>query len=157
MAFTPQEEALLRKTLDEGRVRAVLDRYFQCVDAGRWELLESIFTADATFEFTFSPTEKKTVSGGKAIAEYFKERNKIFKVKTHFVGHAYIEIKGDVATADTYCISNVVLGERIAIRGLRYADTLVRGSDGEWRFSTRLHRGLWQHYAAFLEPEVPRT
>lgn len=143
--------------IEELRVRSVIDRYFHCVDSGAWALLRTIFTDDASFEFNLSPTEKKVLKGGQAIVDYFQDRNKIFKTKTHYVGHSEITIEGSVAKADVYAISNVIIGDKVAVRGLRYADELVKGADGNWRFRNRLHRGLWQYYAAFVEPEVPKT
>ncbi len=151
------EDQINLRILEEIRVRKTIDRYFHCVDSGAWEMLRDCFTDDAKFEFNLSPTEKKVLNGGKVIADYFQDRNKIFRTKTHYVGHAEITVEGSVAKADVYAISNVVLGERVAVRGLRYADELVKGKDGTWRFSSRLHRGLWQFYAAFVEPEVPKT
>jgi hypothetical protein len=143
--------------IEQLKVRAVIDRYFHCVDSASWAKLRTIFTDDASFEFNLSPTEKKVLKGGQNIADYFQDRNKIFRTKTHYVGHAEITIEGSVAKADVYAISNVIMGEKVAIRGLRYADDLVKGADGQWRFQSRLHKGLWQYYAAFVEPEVPKT
>ena len=143
--------------IEELKVRAIIDRYFHCVDSGDWVKLRTIFTDDASFEFNLSPTEKKILKGGQAITEYFQDRNKIFRTKTHYVGHADITLDGNVAKADVYAISNVTIGEKIAVRGLRYADELMKGTDGQWRFRSRVHRGLWQHYATFVEPEVPKT
>lgn len=143
--------------IEELKVRTTIDRYFHCVDSGDWAKLRTIFTDDASFEFNLSPTEKKVLKGGQAITDYFQDRNKIFRTKTHYVGHAEIALDGNVAKADVYAISNVTIGERIAVRGLRYADELVKGTDGSWRFRSRVHRGLWQYYAAFVEPEVPKT
>lgn len=157
MPFTATEEDTIRKTIEETRVRWVIDRYFHCVDSQSWKLLAAIFAEDATFEFNFSDTEKKVLKGNQVIADYFQERNKIFRTKTHYVGHAEIAIIDNVAKADVFAISNVVIGEKIAIRGLRYADELVKGADGIWRFKTRLHKAQWQHYAAFVPPEVPKT
>jgi hypothetical protein len=155
MAFTPAEEAAIRKELDQIGVRRTLDRYFHCVDAGDWDLLATCFTDDAYFEFNLSATEKKVLQGGKVITDYFHDRNRLFKTKTHYVGHAEIVITGDTAKVDLYALSNIVINDRISIRGLRYADELVRGADGNWRFRKRVHRALWSHYATFVEPEVP--
>jgi len=143
--------------IEELKVRAVIDRYFHCVDSASWAKLRTLFTDEASFEFNLSPTEKKVLKGGQAIADYFQDRNKIFRTKTHYVGHAEIAIEGTVAKADVYAISNVVIGEQVLVRGLRYADELHKGADGAWRFHGRLHRGLWQHKAVFVEPEVPKT
>jgi len=155
MAFTQAEEAMIRNELDQLGVRRTLDRYFHCVDAGDWELLETCFTEDAYFEFNLSATQKKILEGGKVIADYFHERNQLFRTKTHYIGHAEITVNGDSAKADVYALSNIVINDRISIRGLRYADELVRGADGNWRFRKRVHRALWSYYATFVEPEVP--
>lgn len=143
--------------LDELKVRTVIDRYFHCADSADWAKMRTIFTEDASFEFSISPTERKQLTGAQGIADYLQDRNKLFRTKTHFVAHAEIDIEGNVAKADVYAISNVVIGERIAVRGLRYADELVKGADGQWRFRSRVHRGLWQHYATFAQPEVPKS
>lgn len=155
MAFTQAEELQIAATVDELKVRAVIDCYAHCMDTGNWDLVVDIFTDDAVFEFNATPTNKKTLIGGKAISDYLKDRNRLFKTKTCFVCHTHITVSGGTAISDTFVSSNVGMGERIAIRGLRYHDELVRGTDGNWRFSTRIHKPLWQHYAVAAVPEVP--
>lgn len=155
MAFTAAEELRLAQTLDEAQVRAVIDCYAHCMDTGNWDLVVDIFTDDAVFEFNATPTNKKTLIGGKAISDYLKDRNRFFKTKTCFVCHTHIIVTRDKAISDTFVSSNVGIGERIAIRGLRYHDELIRGVDGKWRFSMRIHKPLWQHYAEAAVPEVP--
>ena len=83
--------------LDEMKVRAVIDRYFHCADAGDFAKMRTIFTDDADFEFSTSPTERKQLKGAQGIADYLQDRNKLFRTKTHFVAHAEIEINGNVA------------------------------------------------------------
>ena len=151
MAFTAAEEARIRKVTAEASVREVIDRYFHCVDSSDWDLLATCFTDDASFEFNPTSTEKNLLNGGNAIVDFFRDRNLVPRTKIHFVGHAHVVVAGNSAKADVFAISNIVVKQRIAVRGLRYQDELVMGVDGEWRFKSRLHRPLWQYLVPLAE------
>jgi ketosteroid isomerase-like protein len=159
VAFTQAEEAALRQLMNELGVRKAVEGYFHAVDAYDWDLCAELFTEDAVFEFNANTDHKTVIEGGRSkIMPYFRDRNSLFKAKTHRISHLHIKINGDTAECDTFGVSNVVFQDnRMAVRGIRYADSLVRGQDGVWRFRKRVHSVGWQHFAEPVPPEVPHV
>ena len=60
----------------------------------------------------------------------------------HFVGNHRVELDGDAATGDTYCIAHHLTGKDDYVMHIRYEDTYVRTSAG-WRIQTRDLHLLW--------------
>jgi len=156
--LTEREIAALRPLIDELGVRRAVELYFHAVDAYDWDLLASLFTKDGMLQFSTSADHATALTGGPNIAAYIRERAGLFKVKTHRISHLKITVDNDRAECDTFAISNIVLLDgRMAVRGLRYQDFLLRGDDNTWRFTKRLHKAIWQHYAESVPPEVPKA
>ncbi len=69
-----------------------------------------------------------------------------YPILMHFVGNQLIDVKGDAADVETYCIAhlceNGAEGKRITFRGLRYIDHLVK-QNGEWRVTARVQACDW--------------
>lgn len=151
MALTADEEDGLRDMLHRGLIRETLERYFHSIDAYDYAGLASCFTDDAAFEFNPAPGEKLLLTGGAAIAEFFRQRRGNFKAQCHFLNHAAITLAGGSASAMVYAMSNIIFEDRIAVRGLRYADRFARDAAG-WRISQRVHTPLWQYNATPVTP-----
>ena len=60
----------------------------------------------------------------------------------HFVGNHRVQVDGDSASGDTYCIAHHITGKDDYVMHIRYEDTYVRTADG-WRIGTRDLRLLW--------------
>jgi hypothetical protein len=60
----------------------------------------------------------------------------------HFVGNHRVQVDGDEASGDTYCIAHHLTGKDDYVMHIRYEDTYVRTADG-WRIRTRDLRLLW--------------
>jgi hypothetical protein len=157
--LTEGEVAALRPLINELGVRKAVEGYFHAVDAFDWALCADLFTDDATFEFNANTDHKSVIEGGgQTIMAYFRDRNSLFKAKTHRISHLNMTFDGDTAECDTFAVSNVIFQDnRMAVRGIRYADSLVRGDDGRWRFRKRVHIVIWQHFAEPVPPEVPHV
>lgn len=158
MAWTAQEDAALRAMLHRGEVRDVLERYFHSIDSYDTEALADCFCADAQFEFNANTDDRKVLTGADAIAAFFRERRNNFKAQCHFLNHVAITLEGEgAAAADVFAMSNIVFEDRIAVRGLRYRDRLVRGTDGRWRIHRRVHTPLWQYNGTPVPPFTAST
>ena len=63
-----------------------------------------------------------------------------YKATTHFNGQSTIQLNGDHATGESYCLAHHLYtdaGERkLMIASLRYHDAFVK-LDGVWRFAER--------------------
>jgi hypothetical protein len=58
----------------------------------------------------------------------------------HVNGQSTIEIRGDTATGETYCLAHHIFMDKgqhiLMIMGIRYYDTIVR-MNGHWLFAKR--------------------
>ena len=63
-----------------------------------------------------------------------------YSFTTHFNGQSTINIHGDTATGEAYCLAHHILeaedGRMLILMSIRYEDTFQRTLDG-WRFSER--------------------
>lgn len=143
-------EAALRRLLDENEIRAVIARYARTVDHSDWDGLRSCYHPDAT--------DAHGAHNG-SIGDFI-ESSKRFVAKvdsmTHFMGQSSLEVDGDRAWVETYCLCLVrycasgdgkPAMERIA--NIRYVDIFER-RDGEWKI---LRRKL-VHHPSRLDPVV---
>jgi ketosteroid isomerase-like protein len=141
-------ERLLQSLLDERDIRAVIARYARSVDHSDWDALRSCYHPDAT--------DAHGAHNGSV--DDFLESSKEFVHKvdsmTHVMGQSTIEIDGDMAWVETYCLCLVrysAKGEddlpmdRVA--NLRYVDIFER-RDEQWRIR---HRKL-VHHPSRLDP-----
>jgi uncharacterized protein (TIGR02246 family) len=122
--------------LEELRIRKVLEQYCARLDAGEAEQLGELFSEDCSFTMMGN-----TYQGRAAIAAVWSRLTKTDRPATlHLLVNPLITVNGDTADA----VSGWTMVERsgehgrpvVALAG-RYHDTLVRGEDARWRFSSR--------------------
>src|SRR5262249_52705225 len=102
------------------------------------ELLSAVFTDDGVFH----SQANHHAPGGKVIATEITTRHKTkYSATFHLVGNQTLDIKGDTANGETYCValhwyvSDGVHFEKIVY--VRYQDTAVR-VNGRWKFKERV-------------------
>ena len=128
----------LRRLLDESAIRALIARYSHAIDRLDWDELRSCYHDDAV------DLHGDDFAGGiDAYIEWLHEHLPATLVATmHFTGTQSIEVDGDVAWAETYCLALHRLSAtadaptRDAVRPVRYVDRLER-RHGEWRIARR--------------------
>ena len=83
------------------------------------------------------PTQELT--GREALTPVFDDLNR-YQATTHFNGQSTIELDGDRATGESYCLAHHLFtedGERkLMVASLRYHDTFLN-IDGTWLFAER--------------------
>ncbi|MCW2613535.1 MAG: hypothetical protein JWN08_529 [Frankiales bacterium] len=132
----------VQELTDRLDIAEVLARYCDALDQRRWDLLQTVFTADASADYgsVGLPT------GVEEIATAIRRTIADLDATQHLVGNIQVQVQGDTATAQCYLISQHVRagqpgGEEYLLGG-RYVDELVRTPDG-WRITfRRLHR-MW--------------
>ena len=125
------------RTADELAISRLLATYARAVDRRDWDLLRSIFHADAT-------DQHGPYSGGvEGLVSFLEETLADVEITSHTIGQSLIEfVDEDVATSETYALA--VHRERrkdgtpVDLRfGVRYLDRLER-RDGGWAIADRV-------------------
>jgi hypothetical protein len=126
----------VQRLRDEADIRTLTARYARGVDRLDWDLVRSCYHDDAV-----------DVHGGRTfnvdeLIEYLRERLSRSAATVHFLGNQLIELDGDVAWAETYCLAR----HRDPVPGgssqqdleqfVRYVDRVERRG-GQWRFASR--------------------
>ena len=152
-AIPPEEAA------DRLAIREVVDAYARCADRRDADGQKALFTADTRFVVYMAgegtdPTDD--LHGRESLTPVFENLN-AYEVTTHFNGQSTVELDGNRATGETYCLAHHVYsadGERkLMVASLRYHDTFVK-ADGTWRFSERRLYVDWTETRAVAAAEV---
>jgi ketosteroid isomerase-like protein len=123
-------------------IRELFDAYAHCADRRDAEGQKSLFTEDTHF-LVFMEGEgtapSQELNGREALTPVFDDLNR-YEATTHFNGQSTIDLDGDLATGESYCLAYHLFtedGERkLFLASLRYLDTFVK-RDGGWLFAER--------------------
>jgi hypothetical protein len=122
----------IQQLLDRHAIHEVLMRYARGIDRCDFELVEQCYHRGATDDHgRFKGTIEDFIPWVKVQLDRFDST-------MHFLGNVLIELDGDAAAAETYCIAyHRLKGEDVdSIAGLRYVDRFDKRS-GEWRIAHR--------------------
>ena len=131
----------LDELADRMALRDLVSRYPGIPDDRNYALVDEVFTEDAELVGPgFSLTGREQIRVGmQAIEQY--------SATLHCVHNHTIELAGDTARGETYCVANhlhEVDGVPYKLDwGVRYSDHYRRDSGG-WRISRRELRVVWQ-------------
>jgi len=124
--------ATLQALLDRERIREVLARVARSIDRLDLELMASCYTSDAV-------DERHGVE--RPIAEFVawvEPLLRSFASTLHQLTTQLIEVDGDVARVETYCVARHVACDgdggpgEVWFTYLRYVDSMARDGDGRW-------------------------
>ena len=136
--LTPQEIS------DHIEINQLQQRYFRSMDTWNYDLLESVFTPDATVHY--DALQGANTSYRDMIPQ-FRSFNRHFSFMQHKGGQLLIELDGDTAQSShnmrALHVQTTLEGEpnRWAIYGV-YQDRLVRTPDG-WRIRERFYKSMY--------------
>jgi hypothetical protein len=134
----------LNDMADRIAIKELIDAYSRNADRRHPESQANLFTPDGiieNYEGEPSATNKPDaiLKGRKVLADAFATLKK-YDITMHFNGQSDIQLQGDTATGETYCLAHQFWkqnNERILmIIGIRYYDTFVR-INGSWFFAKR--------------------
>jgi ketosteroid isomerase-like protein len=135
-AINPEEAA------DRLAIRALIDAYAHCANRRDAEGQMALFTEETVFHvFMDSRASEATyvLRGRAALAPVFAAL-KQYQATTYFNGQSTVDLHGDQATGETYCIAHylTVDGENrtLMLASIRYLDQFVK-MDGQWLFTER--------------------
>ncbi|MFE4544183.1 nuclear transport factor 2 family protein [Arthrobacter sp. NPDC056727] len=128
---------------DHQAIRDLVDGWAHFADRRLRQQQAGLFTPDgkvAVYAGDPGSTEPmQVIEGHAALAKSF-EILQTYDVTTHFNGQSTINVDGDTATGESYCLAQHMWtenGQRVLlVLSIRYVDTFVR-HDSEWRFSDR--------------------
>ena len=134
---------LTGEAADRQAIRDLVDAWARCADRRRPADQAGLFTADGTVTvYTGDPGSTdpaQRLQGHGEMAEAFKVLD-AYDVTTHFNGQSTVQLDGDKASGETYCLAHHVWeedGQRtLLVLSIRYLDTFVR-QEGGWRFAER--------------------
>jgi 3-phenylpropionate/cinnamic acid dioxygenase small subunit len=134
----------LQEISDRIEINDLLIRYTKAIDEKDWELLDSVYTADADIDYT--------TSGGIAgkypeIREWLAKALAMFPMTVHFIGNSEIELDGDRAKGKTFVLNPMGFPKEggeidMFTVGAYYIDDLVRTADG-WRIAKRFEQQVY--------------
>ena len=140
--MTPDDQ---REFLDRLEIRTLVDRYARAADRVDGDGAASLFTEQGALRIfhrgIVDPVRERI--GREAIATAFTGLSR-YDVTLHVVANHLVEIDGDTAVGETYCLAHHVRsideGEAAHLSDLmmaiRYLDTFVRTVSG-WRIAQR--------------------
>jgi len=133
----PRVQALV----DKQEIHEVVLRYCRGIDRMDEELVRSCYHPDAI-------DEHGSFTGG--VDDYVAFAWKLlarYDVTMHFVGNVLIEVRGDAARSEAYCIAHHRSESGPAssnlATGCRYIDTFERREDRVWRIAKRVVTTEW--------------
>ena len=126
---------------DERALRKLAYRYARMIDRREWAEIPRVFTEQAQLRGPgYSMQGHDELAGGLATID-------MFSATLHCVHNQLVEVAGDAATGEIYCVANHLLEkDGVAYKldmGIRYEDRYERGPDG-WRIAERILNLVWQ-------------
>jgi hypothetical protein len=103
----------------------------------------ALFTSDTRFlVYMERGADRSTqeLAGRESLAPVFDQLN-TYQATMHFNGQSTVELDGDRATGESYCIAHHLYeadGQRtMMVAYIRYLDQFARQPDGSWLFAER--------------------
>lgn len=131
----------LQEISDRLEIEAVLVRYTRAIDTGAWDVLDTVFTPDATIDYTESGGVADSYPAVKAwLAEVLPA---FFPRRMHTLGQCEVHVDGDTARVTAYFHNPMPLEDRLVEIGGYYHHELVRTVDG-WRSRRLREEVVWK-------------
>jgi SnoaL-like domain len=131
---------------DRLEIQQLMVIYSNAIDAGDFDRLDAVFTADAYIDYR--------AMGGidgryPEVKAWLGPALKYFPRYYHLVANTEIVLAGDAATSRTACFNPMEVplpegGHQVMFLGLWYLDKLTRTPEG-WRISERVEEACYQH------------
>ena len=140
----PVDEAALRRVEDRLALRELVDRYACIADDRDYALVDQVFSEDGVLVGPgFELAGRDAIRAGMQGIEQYE-------ATLHCVHNQLVEIDGDDATGETWCVASHLFsaeGQRQKLDwGIRYRDAYRRTAAG-WRITRRELRLVWEQEA----------
>jgi len=141
--MTVHTTILPQKAADRLAIRELVDAYAHCADRRDARGQMALFTEDTRFlvfmdYFSDQPTQE--LHGRESLAPVFDNLN-TYAVTMHFNGQSTIDLDGDRASGESYCLAHhLTIGEdgirSMMVASIRYLDQFVKQAS-RWLFAER--------------------
>jgi hypothetical protein len=143
--------------IDRLEIDDLLTRYTVALDTRQWGLLATVFTPDATIDYTSSEGIKGQFP---EVAAWLEKALTPFSATQHLLGNRHIELDGDQGTGRTYFFNPNSLADEagkatMLFVGGFYLDKFVRTAEG-WRIADRFEQTTWVNSDEPLDAIVAR-
>ena len=129
--------------LDRAEISDLLDEYAYAIDTRDFDLVASLFTEDATLDYTSSGGPRAPRDD---VVEWLRASLPAVALTQHLLTNRRIRIDGNTATARTELFNPLLFdgddGTQLLLLGGDYTDRLVR-TDRGWRIAERVHTTTW--------------
>jgi hypothetical protein len=134
----------IQEISDRIEIEDVLQRYTAAIDAKDWDLLDTVFAADATLDYT---TSGGPVGPYPEVKAWLQEVLAVFPMTHHMIGKSTVALDGDRAECRSIFYNPMAMsidehgrfvpdgsapGRHVFVVGGFYDDTVARTADG-WR------------------------
>jgi hypothetical protein len=161
-------QARMRVLLDKQEIYDLLMRYCRGVDRRDGDLIASCYHPDSVDD------RRVSVSGPEIADGIARSDPARMPMSMHFIGNVSIDVQGDTAYSEAYCVAYLTLPSKDGIvdlgagvttsepaaakhyyraLGLRYLDRLER-RDGEWKIAHRICIDDWHRLEPVPDPEL---
>lgn len=145
----------LQQLCDRAEIQDLLSKYARAVDTGDWELWRSLFTDDATVDYT----ALGGIAGTRdSVADWLSSSMALLPMKQHYVTNIETEISGDTADVIAMFYNPMRLPGTadVSTCGGWYRHHLVRTGAG-WRSTHLREENTWFVGAPAPADVVPAT
>lgn len=140
---------------DQAAIKRVVDTFSNLADVKDIATQMLLFTQDATVETYFGDTLFAAMHGREEIGKTFSSFIANFEIMYHMNGQLTIDIDGDRATSNHYCLVFLIYGadgkKFKNTNGVTYQDEYVR-RDGKWLIAKRVSRFAWRDVGELVAP-----
>jgi len=141
---------------DQAAIKRVVDTFSNLADVKDIATQMDLFTKDATVNTYFGDTLFASMHGREEISNTFTNFIANFEQMFHFNGQLTVDINGDHAVSNHYCLVVLISDENGRkmknLNGVTYRDEYVR-EDGVWLISRRDSYFTWRDISDLVAPE----
>ena len=141
---------------DRQALAELVAAYARGCDRRRPEEVASLYTPDGGFAIVDAGVEPMEISGHDRMVAGFSRLSR-YEHTFHLLGQQTVDLDGDRATGECYCLADHVEvaddGSRsVMIMHIRYQDRYARTADG-WKFEHRTLMVDWRETRPLVAPE----
>jgi ketosteroid isomerase-like protein len=129
--------------MERAAIGDLLDDYAYAVDSRDWDLLRSLFTADAVLDYSAAGGPKGSRD---EVLDWISTALPAVTLSQHLITNRRIRVHGDTASVRSELLNPLLFagddGTQMLLLGGRYDDRVQRTPDG-WKFTERVHTTTW--------------